>query len=299
MGLSLLNEGPGDGIKKLVSFIERITGIAKTDKVLIKDFIQTGESLSKDELKSVLNGAKGDTILQSMEWHAKTLTGSEKSEALSRIKELRALKTEVNVGDNLTKLRNKLPTPKIDVNFQVPNEIISVTNKNGVDIVGITNQVDKALGNDLSRAEKLKLELTEKMNELQIKQGEESVRFTKERNDLDLLLKEIKARTESINTELKSLEAKEKLGKITDAEKSRAVDLSNKRVDLRTKQLKLTGKIVKFLLIGLAGVLGGALFWYLKNLLCEKTSSWGFCSYFKLKGSSTGGGGSNLKQRPY
>ncbi len=109
MNLPLLMETPIDWIKKLKDVVKGITGIAESEKTLLKSFIEGGSILgkSKEELITILRREDvGDDIIKALETKANSIqNATDKSEALSKVNELKLLKTDVNIADDLLKIK--------------------------------------------------------------------------------------------------------------------------------------------------------------------------------------------------
>jgi hypothetical protein len=109
MNLPLIMESPGDWITTLKKVVKGIVGIAESDKALLKTFIEGGSIIgtSKEELITILRRKDvGDDIITALEKEAGKITNAtEKSAALSKVNELKALRNDVSISDDLLKIK--------------------------------------------------------------------------------------------------------------------------------------------------------------------------------------------------
>jgi hypothetical protein len=109
MNLPLIMESPVDWIKTLKKIVTGIAGIAESDKALLKTFIEGGSIVgkSKKELITILRRKDvGDDIIKDLEIAAGKITNAtEQSAALTKVNQLKALRNDVSISDDLLKIK--------------------------------------------------------------------------------------------------------------------------------------------------------------------------------------------------
>jgi hypothetical protein len=104
MNLSLIIEGVGDGIKKLVTIIKDALRIAESEKTLLKNYVK-GVQLTEEEIKSLVTALKkDDTIITTLEAQINTpgkLTANELTEATAKLNDLKSLKNTIHPAEDL------------------------------------------------------------------------------------------------------------------------------------------------------------------------------------------------------
>jgi hypothetical protein len=293
----LINEAVPPGLKKIIDDI--IVGskgpvkreIESTIKPALNKFLSVGDvdkfvldsknaSILQDWLKST-NGVNFKQALKE-----KILSEPDTVKQMSYnayLKGLDDLETSV-----ILDIIPKPKTPKVndEIILDVPNISNSAkTNamKLGINADEMFNEINNSLPKEISRAEKLKLDFVEELNNLNIEKGKESLRFSKEINELNLLEKEVKVKTSILDKEYKSLKNKELDGRITDAERLRKIEIKKKLTDLRRSQFKIYSRIIGYTSLGIIAIMGLN---YSRKLFCEKMPE-GFCEWFILKGGKS------------
>lgn len=289
MGLTHLNEAAGGWLDDLFKATKALLTNTITTKPAFKSFINNGLSTAPLLEKEIISDpALGKSLKLQLTIAKNSLEMTDPNRFLinARIKEIDAILPK-------TTKKPVTPKPKVDNEIildipEISNSVKTTAQKLGINADEMFNEINDSLPKEISRAEKIKLDYIEKMNNLNIEKGEESLKYSKELNGLNLLEKEVKVKTSILEKDLVTLKNKEKHGKITDEEKLRKIEIQQKMTDLRTKQFKIIGKIIGYTSLGIIAIMGLN---YFRKWVCEKTESWGFCQYFKLKGGSNNGGG--------
>lgn len=191
-----------------------------------------------------------------------------------------------NTKPNIVPPKPPKPEPIFDINIpNISDQTWNLGKKNGIGTSFYDNLGTKIGGMDPNRAEKLRQEMAEDIHNLNVKDKEENLRAKKEFNELDALDKEIKIRIRKLELEEKQLSIKEKEGKITDAEKLRAIEIKREKAKLLSSRVDLLKKM-SFIFIILAVIVGATVVY---NNFC---SSWftGLCNFIKGDDNDDDGG---------
>jgi hypothetical protein len=254
MGLKFLNE---DSIllneaSPIVGFLEKymVKGlIDDSEKILLRKFINPAvhgalNETEKLELRRFLNSTNGAIFISDLRQQIQKETDD-------------ALKFRMDgwLKNNLEKFAKEPFTPKpvpkpkpkpkpSPVNV-LPRDIEQMAVNHGIDTKGITDAiiVDSAKEN-MSRAEKLRLEMAEEINKIKLDNAKEDLRVKKEFNDLNLLAKEQKIKLDSLDKEIKELEIKGKTNKLSFTEQQNLIQLKLDKQKLWNERIE-TGRKMK------------------------------------------------------
>jgi hypothetical protein len=107
MNLPLIMEGPGDGLKALSKYVKDILKLTEPEIPSLRKFLEGGLLIGdeKNNLRAFIKRESGEDIIKSLETKANSLSGAEKTEAIGKVNELKALRNDVHIGDDLLKIQ--------------------------------------------------------------------------------------------------------------------------------------------------------------------------------------------------